>query len=154
MVDADLADLYQVETSNLNKAVKRNLDRFPNDFMFQLTREEALALRFQTGISNDGSGRGGRRYLPFVFTEHGVAMLSSVLNSARAVQINILIIRAFMKLREMLASHKDLARKVERLEFQQKNQGQQLGAVCRLINSLIAVPAKPKRAIGFRVAQQ
>jgi len=152
MLDADLAGLYQVETSNLNKAVKRNLDRFPIDFMFQLTRQEAESLRFQTGISN-GDGRGGRRYLPYVFTEHGVAMLSSVLNSARAVQINILIIRAFMRLREMLASHKDLARKIERLEMRQKKHGDDLAAVCRLIVSLIETPEKPKRAIGFRAAQ-
>jgi len=151
MLDADLANLYQVETSNLNKAVKRNLDRFPNDFMFQLTRQEAASLRFQNGISN-GDGHGGRRYLPYVFTEHGVAMLSSVLSSARAVQINILIIRAFMRLREMLATHKDLALKIERLESQQKKHGQQLGAVCRLITSFIDAPPKPKRAIGFKVS--
>lgn len=149
MLDSALASLYQVETSNLNKAVKRNLDRFPSDFMFQLTRQEASALRFQTGISN-GVGRGGRRYLPYVFTEHGVAMLSSVLNSARAVQINILIIRAFMRLREMLASHRELARKIERLEIQQRKHGQDLAAVCRLISSFIEAPLKPKRAIGFR----
>src|SRR6266498_434189 len=105
MLDSDLAELYQVLTKNLNLAVRRNLDRFPEDFMFQLTAEEAESLRLQFATSN--VGRGGRRYMPYAFTEHGVAMLSSVLNSPRAVQMNILIIRAFVKLREMLASHKD-----------------------------------------------
>lgn len=145
MLDSDLADLYQVETFNLNKAVKRNLDRFPEDFMFQLTKEEAESLTFQIGMSK--KGRGGRRTLPYVFTEHGVAMLSSVLNSDRAVQMNILIIRAFIKLREMIASHKDLARKIEEIERTQKKQGQQISAI---IQHLIEVPAKPKRAIGFQ----
>ena len=92
MLDADLAKLYGVTTSNLNKAVKRNIDRFPGDFVFQLTAQEASALRFQNGISKV-TGRGGRRYLPFVFTEQGVAMLSSVLRSRRAVQVNIEIMR-------------------------------------------------------------
>jgi phage regulator Rha-like protein len=118
MLDSDLAELYQVLTKNLNKAVRRNTDRFPADFMFQLTQEEAESLRFQIGTSNEG--RGGRRYLPYAFTEHGVAMLSSVLNSKRAVQMNILIIRAFVQLRELLASHKDLAQKIELMETTQK----------------------------------
>src|SRR5947209_16317642 len=100
MLDADLAELYQVETRALIQAVKRNPERFPKDFMFQLTKEEAESLRSQIVISN--VGRGGRRYLPYAFTEHGVAMLSSVLNSDRAVQMSILIVRAFVKLREVL----------------------------------------------------
>jgi hypothetical protein len=98
MLDSDLAELYQVETFNLNKAVKRNLDRFPQDFMFQLTKEKAEVLRFQIGMSKH-SGRGGRRYLPYAFTEQGVAMLSSVLNGSRAVQVNIAIMRTFARLR-------------------------------------------------------
>src|SRR5579864_9389911 len=105
MIDSDLAELYQVATFNLNKAVKRNLSRFPEDFMFRLTAEEAGCLRFQNGMSKR-SVRGGRRYLPYAFTEHGVVMLCSVLNSERAVQMNVLIVRAFVKLREMLATHK------------------------------------------------
>ncbi len=102
-----MAELYQVETFNLNKAVSRNLDRFPDDFMFRISKEEYeeyQALLFQIGMSK--VGRGGRRTLPYAFTEQGVAMLSSVLKSCRAVQMNILIIRAFVKLREMLAAHK------------------------------------------------
>src|SRR5260370_11148112 len=110
MLDADLADLYAVETKALNRAVKRNLSRFPADFMFQLTQEEAEALRFHFGASK---GRGGRRYRPYAFTELGVAMLSSVLNSERAVNVNIALMRAFVRLREMLAAHKDLGRKLE-----------------------------------------
>jgi hypothetical protein len=105
MLDRDLAALYGVKTFNLNKAVKRNTDRFPEDFMFQLTAEEAGTLRFQIGMSK-GKGRGGRRYLPYVFTEQGVAMLSSVLQSKRAVQVNVEIIRAFVRLRQMLAPTK------------------------------------------------
>ena len=115
MLDSDLAELYGVETFNLNKAVKRNLDRFPSDFMFQLTKDEAISLRFQIGMSKV-SGRGGRRYLPYAFTEQGVAMLSSVLSSKRAVQVNIAIMRAFVMLREMLATNKDLARKIHEME--------------------------------------
>jgi len=145
MFDADLAELYEVETFNLNKAVKRNLDRFPEDFMFQLTKEEADSLRFQIGMSK-ASGRGGRRYLPHAFTEQGVAMLSSVLNSKRAVQVNITIMRAFMKLREMIVSHKDLARRLDDLE---KKYDQQFRIVFDAIRELMAPPAKSRRKIGF-----
>src|SRR5437867_9033050 len=123
MLDNDLAQLYGVETFNLNKAVKRNLGRFPADFMFQLTKPEFKRLTFQTGISKS-RGRGGRRTPPYAFTEQGVAMLSSVLNSKRAVQVNIVIIRAFVRLREILATHKDLARKLEEIE---KKYDRQLG---------------------------
>ena len=114
MIDSDLAVLYKILTRNLNRAVSRNRDRFPEDFMFRLTPEETEYLRFQFGTSNEG--RGGRRYLPHVFTGHGVAMLSSVLNSSRAVQMNILIIRAFVRMRKLLASHKDLAARMEHVE--------------------------------------
>ncbi|MBM4312311.1 MAG: ORF6N domain-containing protein [Deltaproteobacteria bacterium] len=145
MLDADLAELYGVETSNLNKAVKRNLDRFPVDFMFQLTKEEADSLRFQIGMSK-ASGRGGRRFLPNAFTEQGVAMLSSVLKSKRAAQVNITIMRAFVKLREMIASHKDLARRLDVLE---KKYDQQFKIVFDAIRELMAPPTKPRRKIGF-----
>ena len=114
MRDSDLARLYKVPTKVLNLAVKRNLKRFPEDFMFQLTQDEQDCLRFQ--IETSKGGRGGRRYLPYVFTEHGVAMLSSVLKSERAVQMNIAIIRAFIKLREVLASHKELAQRLDSSE--------------------------------------
>jgi hypothetical protein len=115
MLDSDLAALYQVETFNLNKAVKRNLARFPEDFMFQLAKDDTKSLTFQFGISNP-TGRGGRRYLPYAFTEQGVAMLSSVLNSDRAIKVNIAIMRTFVHLRQYLATHQDLARKLEDVE--------------------------------------
>jgi ORF6N domain-containing protein len=123
MLDAYLAELYGVETKVLNQAVRRNRPRFPADFMFQLTGEESERLRCQIGtsslrsqIATSKAGRGGRRYLPYAFTEQGVAMLSSVLRSERAVRVNIEIMRAFVKLRELLAGHKDLARKLAALE--------------------------------------
>ncbi len=112
MLDSDLADLYKVETRSLNQAVRRNLDRFPEDFMFQLSEQELENWRSQIVMSNPAARMGLRRP-PYAFTEHGVAMLSSVLKSARAVQMNILIIRAFVKIRELLASHKDLAMRFE-----------------------------------------
>ena len=110
----DLAELYEVETFNLNKAVKRNIDRFPKDFMFQLKYQEVAALRSQFVTSK--ISKGGRRYLPYAFTENGVAMLSSVLNSERAVQVNIQIMRTFTKLREFISAHKDLSRRLDKLE--------------------------------------
>ncbi len=130
MLDADLAAL-QVEAFNLNKAVKRNLDRFPEDFMFQLTKEQWDALTFQTGISN--AGRGGRRTAPFAFTEQGVAMLSSVLNSHRAVQVNIMIVRTFVKLREIMGTHKELAHQVEALERKYQHHDEELKVVFNAI---------------------
>ena len=146
MIDTNLAELYRVPAFRLNEAVKRNKRRFPADFMFRLTKKEALSLTSHFAMSN---GRGGRRTLPYAFTEHGVVMLSSVLNSERAVQMNILIVRAFVKLREMLGTHKDLARKIEDLDRKQKEHGQQLGAVYSIVKQLISPPAKPKRRIGF-----
>jgi phage regulator Rha-like protein len=152
MLDSDLADLYHVPTKSLNLAVRRNADRFPEDFMFQLTKEEVSSLRFQFETSN--KGRGGRRYLPHAFTEHGVAMLSSVLNSKRAVQVNILIIRAFVKLREMLSTHKDLARKLEELEKKYQAHDVQIKAVFDAIRKLIEQPVAPRRRIGFATQPQ
>jgi hypothetical protein len=144
MLDADLADLYGVETKALNRAVKRNLSRFPADFMFQLTQAEMEALRFHFGAS---TGRGGRRYRPYAFTELGVAMLSSVLNSERAVNVNIEIMRAFARLRRLLATHADLARKLEALE---KKYDAQFKVVFDAIRQLMAPPPEPKRGrIGF-----
>ena len=147
MLDSDLAKLYQVQTKNLNKAVKRNPDRFPLDFMFNLTQREVKSLRFQIGTSKPG--RGGRRNLPFVFTEHGVAMLSSVLKSKRAVQMNIAIVRAFIKLREVLATHKDLARKLENLERKYLQHDDELKVVFGAIRKLLSTPAPSRRRIGF-----
>ncbi len=145
MLDRDLAGLYAVETFNLNKAVKRNIDRFPSDFMFQLTKDEVESLTFHFGMSKR-DGRGGHRYLPYVFTEQGIAMLSSVLKSKRAVQVNITIMRAFVKLREMIATHKDLAKKLEELE---KKYDAQFRVVFDAIRELMVPPEEDKRKIGF-----
>jgi phage regulator Rha-like protein len=161
MLDSDLAELYQVETKALNRAVKRNPSRFPADFMFQLTASEVSPLRYQFGASNDP--RGGRRYLPYAFTEHGVAMLSSVLNSERAVQMNILIIRAFVKMREVLATHRALARKIEQLQHTQKDHAAVLTIVVNDIQDLekrvrkglqsLTAPPPHKPRIGFIVGK-
>jgi len=143
LLDADLAELYGVETKTLNRAVKRHRDRFPHDFMFQLTGEEAGNLRYQIGTSSWG----GRRFLPQAFTEQGVAMLSSVLHSKRAVMVNVEIMRAFVQLRRMLATHADLARKLAALE---KRYDAQFRAVFDAIRELMAPPEPPrKRPIGF-----
>ncbi len=147
MLDSDLAELYQVPTKSLNLAVRRNMDRFPADFMFQLTKEEAGALRFQIETSN--KGRGGRRYLPYAFTQEGVAMLSSILNSPRAIQVNIAIMRAFVRIRELTVGHKDLARKLEELEKKYQAHDVQIKAVFDAIRKLIEQPAPPRRRIGF-----
>lgn len=143
MLDSDLAALYGVGTKQLVRAVKRNLTRFPADFMFQLSKKEFRNLRFQFGTSSQW---GGRRYPPYAFTEQGVAMLSSVLSSPKAIQVNIEIMRAFVRLRVMLASHTDLARKLTALE---KKYDAQFKVVFDAIRELMA-PKKPKRRlIGF-----
>lgn len=149
MLDADLAVLYGVSTKRLNEQVRRNRSRFPDDFMFQLTREEVRSLRLQ--IATSKQGRGGRRYAPLVFTEQGIAMLSTVLNSERAIQVNIEIMRAFVRLREMIATHKDLARKLEALE---KRYDAQFRVVFDAIRELMKPPESKKRKIGFLVKER
>ena len=181
MLDSDLAELYGVETKNLNKAVKRNISRFPEDFMFQLTEEEVTSLKFQIGTSNDGIddlrsqiatssaksaknngnslrsqivtskvGRGGKRYLPYAFTEQGVAMLSSVLRSERAILVNIQIMRTFTKLRELLSSNKELRDKIEILESKYDSQFQVVFEVIEELTNPEVPPEEPKPRIGFR----
>lgn len=149
MLDRDLADLYGVETRALVQAVKRNSKRFPSDFMFQLSRQELENWRSQIVTSNPAAKMGLRRQ-PYAFTEHGVAMLSSVLHSPRAVQMNILIIRAFVKLREILAGSKELAHRLEAVERTLKRQGHAIALVYDEVKKLQAPPATPKRRIGFR----
>jgi hypothetical protein len=149
MLDSDLAEMYQVPTKVLNQAVRRNFDRFPADFMFRLNEEELENLRSQTVTSN--VGRGGRRYSPYAFTEDGVAMLSSVLASKRAVALNILIIRAFVRLREYLATHKDLARKLEDVERTQQEHSANIEQIYGYIQRLLDPPPESsKRRIGFK----
>jgi hypothetical protein len=148
MLDAHLADLYGVETKALKRAVRRNRERFPGDFMFQLTKEEEDILRSQFGTLRWGEHA---KYLSYVFTEQGVAMLSSVLHSKRAVQVNIEIMRAFVRLREILATHKDLARKLEELE---RKYAEQFRVVFEAIRQLMTPQEPPpKRRIGFGVEE-
>jgi ORF6N domain len=147
MLDRDLAELYEVPTGVLNQAVKRNLRRFPGDFMFQLSKEEVEHWKSQIVISNPAAKMGLRKR-PHAFTEQGVAMLSSVLHSDRAIDVNIAIMRAFVHLRELLATHKDVARKLEELE---KKYDGQFKLVFEAIRQLMAPPAeKPKGRFGFR----
>src|SRR5271165_4346335 len=149
MLDSDLAALYEVPTKALNQAVRRNLDRFPTDFMFQLSAEELQEWRSQTVTSNSAAKMGLRR-APYAFTEHGVAMLSSVLSSKRAVALNILIIRAFVRLREYLMSHQDLARKLEDIERTQQEHGSHIQHIYDCIDGLLEPAPEPfKRRIGF-----
>ena len=150
MLDKDLADLYGVQTSRLNEAVKRNIKRFPDDFMFQLTDKEAKNLMSQFAISSWG----GYRKLPYAFTEQGIAMLSSVLSSERAIEMNILIMRAFVKLRRILTTHKGLAQKIEELEKKYSKHEIEISVVFKLLKQLMGssvVPEKPKKRIGFLV---
>jgi phage regulator Rha-like protein len=151
MLDRDLAELYGVSTGRLNEQVKRNRHRFPKDFMFQLDGEEASAILRGSRSQNATLKRGQNfKYLPYVFTEHGVAMLASVLHSERAAQMNILIVRAFVRLREILATHQDITRAIEELERKQEEQGVQITAIIETINQLLLPePVPPKRRIGF-----
>jgi phage regulator Rha-like protein len=157
MLDSDLAVIYGVETKVLNQAVKRNLDRFPEDFMFRLTQKEWDLLRSQIVTSkeneslqpqNETSKRGGRRTLPYVFTEHGAMMLASVLNSTVAVEASIQVVRTFIKLRKILETHKDLERKLKEME---RKYDKQFKIVFDAIRQLMMPPEKPKRPIGFQI---
>ena len=144
MLDSDLAEMYGVVTKTLNRAVRRNRERFPSDLMFELRVKEIALLRYQFGTSN--AGRGGRRYRPFVFTEQGVAMLSSVSHSDRAIQVNIAIMRAFVRLRRLLSTHRDLARKLDELE---QKYDKRFAVVFVAIRRLMAQVDPPRRRIGF-----
>jgi hypothetical protein len=146
ILDADLAQLYGVETKSLNKAVERNRNRFPEDFMYQLTRQEFANLRFQFGTS---SLHGGRRHTPYAFTQEGIAMLSSVLRSPRAVAVNIEIMRAFIRMRGMLVSVDELARKLDALERKALAHDKDLEEVFEALRELMTLPESPRREIGF-----
>jgi phage regulator Rha-like protein len=145
MLDSDLAALYGVTTKRLNEQVCRNLKRFPADFMYQLSAEEFESLRSHFATLKNSRGK-HRKYLPYVFTEQGIAMLSSVLNSDRAIEVNVQIMRAFVKLREMMSTHKELAHKLNALE---KKYDGQFQIVFEAIRQILEVEAKPKKKIGF-----
>lgn len=149
ILDRDLAKLYGVETRVLKQAVKRNIERFPSDFMFEMNDEEFENWRSHFVTSN--SDKMGIRYKPMVFTEHGVAMLSSVLRSKKAIEINILIMRAFVKMRELFLLDKELAQKVEKLEKQIDNQGKSISQVIQILNKLMQPPKSKTGKIGFKI---
>ena len=159
MLDRGLAEMYGVLTKNLNKAVKRNLRRFPDDFMFQLTAEEAQNLWFQIGTSSSGQKKswGGARTLPYVFTEQGVAMLSSILNSDTAIDVNIQVIRVFTRIREILLSQKDVVSKIEKLEKHLLEQNSKVGQheeenrkIFLVLKRLIKTDSGPMKKVGYK----
>jgi phage regulator Rha-like protein len=147
MLDSDLAEVYSVSTKRLNEQVKRNIDRFLEDFMFQLTEEEFESLRSQIATSN--KRRGGRRYQPYVFTEHGAVMLASVLNSSTAIEASIKVVRAFVKMRSILALHQDLAERLEKLEKTTDKHDQNFAVVSQLLSEIFNDPKYLKSKIGF-----
>jgi len=148
MLDADLAELYGTQTGALVRAVKRNKERFPTDFMFQLSQREYDNLRCQIGTSSQW---GGRRYAPYAFTEHGAIMAASVLNSERAVRVSVYVVRAFVKLRQALAAHKELGRKLAALEGRLDRHDEEIASLLEAIRELMAPPRAPRRGrIGFR----
>jgi len=148
ILDRDLAVLYGVETKQLTRQVRRNIDRFPDDFMFQLTREEYNELlRCQIGTLKRGQHS---KYLPYAFTEHGILMLSSVLNSKKAIQVNIQIMRTFVKLRQILSTNKELVHKLSQLERKTEKHDAEIQAIFKAIRQLMTPPEKPKKQIGYR----
>ena len=156
MLDRDLAELYGVETKHLKRQVQRNRDRFPSDFMFIVTARELAGLRYQFGTSNpvNATERGGSRVLPMAFTEQGIAMLSSVLNSERAIQVNIRIIRVFTRMRELLVIHQDMLHRLERIEGKMALHDEDLSTLFDRIRELLTpAPGPPRRQIGYRQAE-
>jgi hypothetical protein len=159
MLDMDLAKLYGVDTGALNRAVRRNRGRFPDEFMFQLTKNEEEILKCQIGISR--LTHGGRRSLPHVFTEHGVVMLSSVLNSKRAVQVSLMVVRAFVRMRELIATNKEFAVRIDKLERNHEHTDSIIEILIEDIDNLSKEidwiknpPVKPKRRIGYIVGKE
>ena len=153
MLDADLAELYGVSTGRFNEQVRRNRDRFPSDFMFQLTNQEVERLRSQIAISIGETrriGRGGRRYLPHEFTEHGAIMAATILNTPRAIEVSVFVVRAFVRLREMVAANKELSKKLDELDRRVSHHDEAITGIVKAIREL-ATPPEPKarRRIGF-----
>ncbi len=149
MIDADLAELYGVTTKRLNEQVLRNIERFPLDFRFQLSDEEFGFLRSQFATSKNPSGRGGRRHLPYVFTEHGAIMAASVLNSPQAIETSVYVVRAFVRIRELISTHKELSHKLDELERKVMSHDQAITGLIHAIRELMTPPATRKRPIGF-----
>jgi len=162
MIDSDIAKLYGVTTKRLNEQVRRNINRFPADFMFQLSKEEYLLLQSQTKVlrstilksQNATSSWGGRRKLPFAFTEHGVIMPAAVLNSEIAVEASVFVVRAFIRLREIFTEHKELEQKMKKLELSIDIHDEQIKELIDAINQLLAPPETPKKKMGFEVREK
>lgn len=148
MLDSDLAELYQVETKRLKEAVRRNMSRFPEDFMFELTKHEVDSLRSQ--IATSKTGRGGARYLPLAFTEQGVAMLSSILNSETAIQVNIQIIRVFTKMKQVILDHKDILLQLEKIERKLTQHDEDIALIFQCLKQLLNPPEQERPKIGFK----
>lgn len=153
ILDADLADLYGVTTKRFNEQVRRNRERFPSDFMFELTNQEVAILRSQFATSRSGFGRtgwGGHRYLPYAFTEHGAIMAATILNTPRATEVSVFVVRAFVRLKEMVAANKELARKLDELERRVSHHDEAITSIVNAIRELATPPdSKPRRRIGF-----
>ena len=149
MLDADLAVLYGVETKSLKRAVRRNSTRFPEDFMFELGAADLKILRYQIGTSNWG----GTRYMPMAFTEQGIAMLSSVLNSDQAIEVNIQIMRIFVKMRGLIKEYEELLKKIEKIELEQSSSNQHIGNIYKIIKELIEPEIKKRNKIGYRISK-
>ncbi len=151
ILDTDLAKLYHVTTKRLNERVRRNIKRFPSDFMFRLDQNEFFSLRSQFATSKS---KGGRRYLPYAFTELGVAMLSSILNSDRAIEVNIIIMRAFVKLREIISTNKKVEEKLKELEMRLDGHDDQIFKIMEIINQMLLPPERPVKKIGFQIREK
>ncbi len=149
ILDSDLAQLYGVTVKRLNEQVKRNRERFPSDFMFQLTSKEQALLRSHFATSKNG--RGGRRYLPFAFTEHGAVMAATVLNSDRAIEMSVLLVRAFVRLRKMLATNRQLGEKIAELEDRLESHDKTIQDIFEAIRELMTPPKSSKMRIGFQL---
>jgi len=152
MLDSDLAELYGVSTKRFNEQVKRNIERFPLDFMFQLTQEEYESLRSQFATSK--VSRGGRRYTPYAFTEHGAIMAATILNSPKAIEMSIFVVRAFVKLREILSTNKELIHKLNELDKKYEKHDKDIKIIIETIRQLMTPPEKPARKIGFKLEKE
>jgi len=150
MLDFELAELYGVATKRLNEQVKRNIHKFPEEFMFKLSSDEWKTLRSQFATSN--IGRGGKRYPPYAFTEHGTLQVANVLNSPKANEVSIFVIKAFLKFREVIYSHLELKKQIEKIESQLANHDEEITAIFKVIKELIQKPQKPKKEIGFHTS--
>ncbi|MDA8304623.1 MAG: ORF6N domain-containing protein [Deltaproteobacteria bacterium] len=152
MLDSDLAELYAVSTKRFNEQVRRNIERFPSDFMFQLTKEEYDSLRSQIATLKQERGQ-HRKYLPYAFTEHGAIMAATILNSPKAIEMSVFVVRAFVKLREILSTNKELIHKLNELDKKYEKHDKDIKIIIETIRQLMSPPEKPERKIGFKTGK-